>query len=148
VLLFALHGLPAFLSAVPPGGEYLAEVTGALGHSAPRMRTRTSAFADASIVADLHASGRKALLLSGVASEIVVQRTALDAIGAGYDAFVVVDACGGIDARTEDAAWRRIVAAGGATTSTVTVCAELAGDFMTDLGGATLGLMYEALGGA
>jgi len=111
------------------------------------MRTQTSAFGDPSIVADLQSSGRKALLLSGVASEIVVQRTALDALDAGYDVFVVVDACGGIDARTEDAAWRRIVAAGGATTSCVTCCAELAGDFMTELGGATLGLMYEALGG-
>jgi len=145
--LAALHGLPAFLSAVPPGGEYLAEVTSALSHAAPRMRTQTTAFADAGLVADLAASGRKALLLSGVASEIVVQRTALDAIAAGYEVFVVVDACGGVDARTENAAWRRIVAAGGATTSCVTACAELAGDFMTDLGGATLGLMYEALGG-
>jgi hypothetical protein len=144
--LAALHSLPTFLSAVPPGGDYLAEVTGPLSHSPPRMRTQTTAFADAGLVADLQASGRKALLLSGVASEIVVQRTALDAIDAGYEVFVVVDACGGVDARTEDAAWRRIVAAGGATTSCVTFCAELAGDFTTDLGGATLGLMYEALG--
>lgn len=145
--LAMLHGLPAFLSAVPPGGEYFAEVIGALGDAAPRMRTQTTAFADASLVADLRASGRKVLILSGVASEIVVQRTALDALGAGYEVQAVVDACGGIDTRTEDAAWRRIVAAGGATTSCATVCAELAGDFTTELGGATLQLMYEAIGG-
>jgi hypothetical protein len=145
--LATLHGLPAFLSAVPPGGEYFAEVTGALGGAAPRMRTQTTAFADPGLVADLRASGRKVLLLAGVASEIVVQRTALDALAAGYEVLAIVDACGGIDSRTEDAAWRRIVAAGGATTSCATVCAELAGDFTTELGGATLQLMYEALGG-
>jgi Isochorismatase family len=145
--LAALHGLPAFLSAVPPGGEYLAEVTGALGHAPPRMRTETSAFADASLVAAVRASGRKVLFLSGVASEIVVQRTALDALGAGYEVLAVVDACGGVDTRTEEAAWRRIVASGGATTSCGTVCAELAGDFTTELGGATLRLMYDAFGG-
>ena len=144
--LAKLHGLPALLSAVPPGGDYFAEVTGALGGAVPRMRTQTTAFADAGLVADLQASGRKVLILSGVASEIVVQRTALDALGAGYQVMAVVDACGGIDARTEDAAWRRIVASGGVTTSCVTGCAELAGDFTTELGGATLQLMYEALG--
>jgi nicotinamidase-related amidase len=85
-------------------------------------------------------------LLSGVASEIVVQRTALDALAAGYEVLVAVDACGGIDARTEDAAWRRVTAAGGTTTSVATFAAELAGDFTTGSGGATLGLMYEAIG--
>jgi nicotinamidase-related amidase len=144
--LAKLHGLPAFLSAVPPGGEYFTEVTDALGDATPRMRTQTTAFADSGLVADLRASGRNVLILSGVASEIVVQRTALDALEAGYEVLAAVDACGGIDARTEDAAWRRIVASGGATTSCVTVCAELAGDFTTELGGATLQLMYQALG--
>ena len=45
------------------------------------------------------------------------------------------------------AAWRRIVQSGGATTSVATVAADLAGDFTTELGGKTLGIMYEALAG-
>jgi nicotinamidase-related amidase len=144
--LAALHRIPAFLSAVPPGGLFLASVTDNLEGSAPRMRTQTTAFADTGLVLALRASGRKALILAGVASEVVVQRTALDALAAGYAAFVAVDACGGVDPRTEGAAWRRIVAAGGATTSAITFAAELAGDFMTDVGGATLGIMYGLLG--
>ncbi len=144
--LAVLHQLPAFLSAVPPGGAFLDAILLPLGSPAPRLRTQTSAFADVGLVAELAASGRKALILAGVASEIVVQRTALDAIAAGYDVFVAVDACGGVDARTEDAAWRRIVAAGGATTSVITFAAELAGDFTTAEGGATLSVMYELLG--
>jgi len=140
--LAALHQIPAFLSAVPPGGA----VTSVLPGNAPRMRTQTSAFADAGLVEALKASGRKALILSGVASEIVVQRTALDALAAGYTAFVAVDACGGVDPRTEDAAFRRIVAAGGATTSAITFAAETAGDFTTEIGGATFGILYSLLG--
>ncbi len=58
---------------------------------------------------------------------------------------VAVDASGGIDERTEQAAWRRITQAGGVTTSSTTLIAELAGDFTTELGGKTLGLMYETL---
>lgn len=144
--LAALHGLPAFLSAVPPGGAFLEAVTSILPGAEPRPRTQTTAFADAGLVEALAASGRKALILAGVASEIVVQRTALDALAAGYQTFVAVDACGGVDPRTEDAAWRRIVAAGGVTTSAITLAAELAGDFTTDLGGATLGILYGLLG--
>ena len=144
--LAALHELPAFLSAVPPGGAFMDAVVDALPGAEPRMRTQTTAFADAGLVEALQASGRKILILSGVASEIVVQRTALDALAAGYEVQVLVDACGGVDARTEDAAWRRIGMAGGVTSSVVTFAAELTGDFTTPTGGATLGLAYEAMG--
>jgi nicotinamidase-related amidase len=140
-----LHKLPVFLSAVPPGGVFLDEVTKPLADVAPRMRAQTTAFADSSLVKDLSDCGRKVLLLTGVASEIVVQRTALDALAAGYEIQVAVDACGGIDPRTEDAAWRRIAGAGGSTTSAITFAAELAGDFTTEVGGATLAIMYELL---
>jgi nicotinamidase-related amidase len=146
-MLARLHKIPVFLSAVPPGGAFLDSVTAAIPGQAPRMRTQTSAFAEEELVEALTATGRKALILAGVASEIVVQRTALDAIAAGYSAFVAVDACGGIDPRTEDAAFRRITAAGGATTSAITFAAEMAGDFTTELGGATLGVIYAMLGG-
>lgn len=143
--LCALHKLPAFASSVPPGGEYLPDVLAPLSGVAPRPRLQTSAFTDTGLVDALRASGRSVLVLSGVASEIVVQRTALDALAAGFGVHVAVDACGGVDARTEEAAWRRIVQAGGVTNSSTTFAAELAGDFSTELGGQTLGIMYETL---
>jgi hypothetical protein len=145
--LAALHKLPTFLSAVPPGGAFIDVVLTPLGDPAPSMRTQTTAFADTGLVDALRATGRRVLVLAGVASEIVVQRTALDALLAGYEVQVAVDACGGVDVRTEDAAWRRIGAAGGVTTSVTTFAAELTGDFTTELGGATLGIVYEMLGG-
>lgn len=144
--LAALHKLPAFLSAVPPGGAFLDAVLAPLGNPSPSMRTQTTAFADTGLVEALRSSGRRVLILTGVASEIVVQRTALDALAAGYQVQVAVDASGGIDPRTEDAAWRRIIAAGGVTTSVTTFAAELTGDFATELGGATLGIVYETIG--
>lgn len=144
--LAALHELPAFLSAVPPGGAFMEDVLDALPGIEPRMRTQTTAFADQGLVDALQASRRKVLILSGVASEIVVQRTAIDALAAGFEVQVLVDACGGVDVRTEDAAWRRIVQAGGVTSSLVTFAAELTGDFTTPTGQATLGLAYQAMG--
>jgi hypothetical protein len=144
--LVALHHIPHELSAVPSGGAYLTSVLEPLGKPEPRMRTQTTAFADEGLVRALRVSGRRVLVLAGVASEIVVLRTALDAIAAGYAVQVAVDACGGADARTEDAAWRRIISAGGVTTSVTTFAAELTGDFSTELGGATLNIVYETLG--
>ncbi|MBD5635410.1 MAG: cysteine hydrolase [Candidatus Eremiobacteraeota bacterium] len=143
--LAALHALPAFASSVPPGGEFLSDVLDGLPTLRPRPRTQTSAFADAGLVDQLRASGRTILVLSGVATEIVVQRTALDALEAGFNVHVAVDACGGVDPRTEEAAWRRIVQAGGVTSSSTTLSAELTGDFTSEIGGRTLNLVYETL---
>jgi nicotinamidase-related amidase len=145
--LAALHQLPVIASSVPPGGDYLATVLDPLAGVRPMPRTFTSAFADRPTADAIAATGRRTLVLAGVASEIVVQRTALDALVAGYAVFVAVDACGGVSARTEDAAWRRITQAGGTTTSVTTFAAELAGDFTSELGGKTLGVMYETLAG-
>lgn len=144
--LTALHKLPSFLSAASHRGAFMRSVLAALNYPEPRMRVQTSAFADAGLASELNASGRKVLVLAGIASEVVVQRTALDALAAGYTVYVAVDACGGIDARTEDAAWRRISAAGGAMTSVVTLAAELTGDFTTELGEKTLGIVHQAIG--
>jgi len=144
--LCALHELPAFLSIVSRGGPFVLEVLEALGTPEQRPRTQTSAFADQRLVDALRSSGRNTLVLSGVASEIVVQRTAIDALAAGFKVMVAVDACGGVDTRTEQAAWQRIGAAGGVLTSVVNFAAELAGDITTERGGCTIGLMYEAMG--
>ena len=65
---------------------------------------------------------------------------------AGYPLLVAVDASGGLDPRTEAAAWSRITAEGGRLSSVVTLAAELAGDFTSELGGQTLGLMYRLIG--
>jgi hypothetical protein len=75
--LAALHQLPVFVSAVPPAGPFLATVLASLHNIEPRTRTQTSAFADSGLVDALRSSGRRMLVLAGVASEIVVPRTAL-----------------------------------------------------------------------
>ncbi len=143
--LAALHKLPAILSSVPPGGAFLDDVLIPLGNPQPRPRSDTSAFADAGLVAELRATNWRVLILSGVANEIVVQRTALDALVACYTVLVAVDASGGGDARTEDAAWRRISGMGGALTSVTTFAAELVQDFTTELGGRTMEIVHETI---
>jgi hypothetical protein len=144
--LCVLHRLPFFLSSVPQAGAFTKRVIEPLDHPPLRPRSVTTAFGDPHLVDGVKASGRSVLLLSGVASEIVVLRTALDAIAAGYAVHVLIDACGGFSERTEAAAWSRATANGAIMSSVVTAAAEMAGDFSTDVGGKTLALIHEAAG--
>jgi len=143
--LAALHHIPAFISSVPPGGDFAPSILEALGKKTGHVHSRPHS-ATMIWFADLKAACRRTLILSGVVSEMVVQQTALDALGAGYEVLVAVDACGGISDRTEDAAWRRIAGAGGSFTSVMTFGGELAGDLMSDIGKQTFGLVAETFG--
>jgi nicotinamidase-related amidase len=78
------------------------------------------------------------LVIAGFATEVVVLHGVRDAIAAGYRAYVPVDACGGMSSRTEDAALRQIEAAGGVTTSVVSLVTAMAPDFAQEPGRNTL----------
>jgi len=57
-------------------------------------------------------SGRKQLIIAGLFTEICVAMPAIQALGEGYDVFVVTDACGGVTTEAHDMAVRRMVQAG------------------------------------
>ncbi len=129
-------------------------VPGADGTTSPLMagarvlvRTTPNAFNDADIRAAIESSGRRTLLVSGVATEVAVALPCLTAAAEGYDVHAVLDACGGISERTEDAALRRMVHAGVRTTSVPTLIGELAGDFTQPKGGQAIGVLFELAGG-
>ncbi len=92
-------------------------------------------------------SGRKTLLISGVATELAVQLPAVTAADYGLRAFVVQDACGGTSERTEQAALTRIGHAGGSTVSVLTLAGELAGDFRTPAAQQAIGVIFEMAAG-
>jgi nicotinamidase-related amidase len=77
---------------------------------------------------------RPVLVIAGFATEAVVLRAALSALERDYRVQVPVDACGGLSARTEDAALRQIEAAGGVTTSVVSLVTAMAPDFAREPG--------------
>jgi nicotinamidase-related amidase len=131
-----LH-LPVHLSVVPEGGqtpELIPELARETKGVAQHSRMSASPFLDETTRAAIAASGRQHLIVAGFATEMVVPQAACDAIAAGYQVHVPVDACGGMSSRTEDAAFRQIEANGGVTTSVVTLVTALTPDFSTDPG--------------
>jgi nicotinamidase-related amidase len=148
--LARLFDIPAVVTTAPsPAGapRVTPEIAAALGDLPPHTRTTTDAFLDAPTRDSILATGRRTLLVAGVATEIIVQHSALSAAAQGFAVQIVIDACGGLSPRSEDAALRRLVQAGVVTTSVASLAGQLAGDFTSAKGGQALGVLYEMAGG-
>ncbi len=136
---FVVSGVRGADGAEPP---MLAEIEQALGSYPVHYRTTCDSFRNAGIVEAIRATGRKTLLIAGVATELAVQLPALTATAQGYRVFVVLDACGGVDERSEDAALRRIAQAGASTVSVFTLAGELIEDLQQPPAEQAVGVLY------
>jgi nicotinamidase-related amidase len=119
------------------------QIAEGLGEVATHHRTTCDSFLNEEIVSAIKATGRGTLLISGVATELAVQLPALTASDQGYKVYVVVDACGGMSERTEQAALLRMTKAGATTVSVMTLAGELGGDFREAKAQQAIGILYE-----
>jgi isochorismate hydrolase len=145
--LAKLFDIPAVVSGIrgedgSPAGV-LSEIADGLGSIPTHHRTTCDSFLNEEIVSAIKATGRKTLLLSGVATELAVQLPALTASDLGYNVYVVMDACGGMSERTEQAAVLRMAKAGATTVSVMTLAGELAGDLREPKAQQAIGILYE-----
>jgi nicotinamidase-related amidase len=145
--LAKLFEIPVVVSGVAgedgSAAKIVSEIAQALGDLPTRHRTTCDSFLNDEIAAEIEATGRKTLLISGVATELAVQLPALTASDLGYKVLVVVDACGGMSERTEQAALLRVGKAGAATVSVMTLAGEIAGDFRDKKAQQAIGILYE-----
>ena len=123
--------------------KVIPQIAEGLGDLPTHHRTTCDSFLNEEIVAAINATGRKTLLISGVATELAVQLPALTASDQGYKVYVVLDACGGVSERTEQAAILRMTKAGATTVSVMTLAGELAGDFRNTKAQQAIGILYE-----
>ena len=145
--LAKLLDIPAIVSGVlgedGTPAKVVSEIADGLGALPTYHRTTCDSFLNEEIVSAIKATGRKSLLISGVATELAVQLPALTASDQGYRVYVVLDACGGMSERTEQAALLRIAKAGATTVSVMTLAGELAGDFREAKAQQAIGILYE-----
>ena len=148
--LARLFDIPAVVTTAPGrdgAARVTPEIAAALGDLPAHTRNTTDAFLHAPTRDAIVSTGRRTLLVCGVASEIIVEHSALSAAAQGFQVQIVVDACGGLSPRTEDAALRRMTQAGVVTTSIASISGQLAGDFTQPKGGQAVGILYEMAGG-
>ena len=74
-------------------------------------------------------TGRKKLVLTALWTEMCLAMPAIQAMGEGYDVYVVTDASGAVSAEAHDMAIRRLAAAGAQPITWVGMAGELQRDW-------------------
>jgi len=92
-------------------------------------RKNMNAWEDPAVKAAIEATGRKKLIFSGMLTEACISFAVLSALEAGYECYVVGDACGGLTVAGHDLALQRMANKGAQLTSWLQVLLELQRDW-------------------
>lgn len=90
----------------------------------PIDRTFINTWEDPKVTDVVKKSGRKQLILAALWTEICLAMPAIQALGEGYDVFIVTDASGGVSAEAHEMAVQRMVLAGAVPITWMAVMAE------------------------
>ncbi|MBP0589436.1 hydrolase [Paraburkholderia sp. LEh10] len=105
------------------------QLRAALGDYPTYDRTSINSWEDVEFRKAVEATGRKKLIMTALWTEACLTFPALDALAAGYEVYVVVDAVGGTSVAAHEAALRRIEQAGGKMISVAQMFCELQRDW-------------------
>jgi len=121
-----IFGVPTILTTVleDRGGKLIKGLQDVFPDQKPIDRTFINTWQDERVVEAVRKSGRKQLILAALWTEICLAMPAIQALGDGYDVFIVTDASGGVSAEAHDMAVRRMVAAGAVPITWMAVMAE------------------------
>jgi nicotinamidase-related amidase len=109
-----VFNVPTILTTVVEarGGYLIKGLQDVFPEQKPINRTFINTWEDKRVVDAVKKTGRKQLVLAALWTEICLAMPAIQALGEGFDVFVVTDASGGVSAEAHDMAVRRMVAAG------------------------------------
>ena len=145
--LARLFAIPAVVSGIAgedgSPAKVMPEIAEGLGDLPTHHRTTCDSLLNNAIRSAIESSGRRTLLIAGVATELAVQLPALTASDLGYRVHLVSDACGGMSERTEQAALMRMAQAGISPVSVITLAGELAGELTTPRAQQAVGILFS-----
>jgi len=124
-------GVPTVLTTVieERGGLLVQGIQDVFPDQKPINRTLINAWEDDRVVNAVKATGRKKLVVAGLWTEICVAMPTIQALGDGYEVYVVSDASGGVSREAHDMAMQRMVQAGAVPMTWLAVGAELQRDW-------------------
>ena len=126
------YGVPTILTTVETqafSGPMWPELLDVFPEQEPIERTGmnswdTKAFRDA-----VEATGKKNIILSGLWTEVCITWPALQMLDAGYNVYIVEDACGGTSQMAHEASLRRCEQAGAVPMTTIATVLEFQRDW-------------------
>jgi len=92
-------------------------------------RTYINAWEDQRVVEAVKTTGRRKVVFAALWTEMCLAMPAIQAMGDGYDVYVVTDASGGVSVEAHDMAIRRLVAAGAQPITWLAMAGELQRDW-------------------
>ncbi len=125
------YGIPTILTSVNAarGGSIFSQVQAVFPDQTPIDRTFINSWQDPRVVEAVKKTGRKKLVMAALWTEMCLAMPAIQAMGEGYDVYVVTDASGGVSAESHDMAIRRLVAAGAQPITWIGMAGELQRDW-------------------
>ncbi len=122
-----LFGIPVVLTTVETkgfSGNIWPQLAGQFPDQTPIERSSMNSWDDPKFVEAVKASGKKKILLAGLWTQVCVTFPSVQAIADGYEVYVIEDLCGDLDARTHEAAMRRVEQAGAKPVTWIQVMLE------------------------
>ncbi|MBX3746090.1 MAG: hydrolase [Verrucomicrobiae bacterium] len=142
--------VPTILTTVieERGGHLIKGLQDVFPAQKPIDRTFINTWEDPAVTDVVKRSGRRQLILAALWTEICLAMPAIQALGEGYDVFVVTDASGGVTEEAHDMAVRRMVQAGAVPITWLAVASEWQRDWAREKTAAGLSSVVLEHGGA
>ncbi len=125
------YGIPTILTTVTEerGGRIFKSIQDLFPDQKTIDRTYINAWEDKRVVEAVKKTGRRKIVFAALWTEMCLAMPAIQAMGEGYDVYVVTDASGGVSVEAHDMAIRRLVAAGAQPITWLGMAGELQRDW-------------------
>ena len=125
------YGIPTILTTVTEerGGQIFKGIQDIFPDQKTINRTYINAWEDQRVVEAVKKTGRRKIVFAALWTEMCLAMPAIQAMGEGYDVYVVADASGGVSVEAHDVAIRRLVAAGAQPVTWLGMAGELQRDW-------------------
>lgn len=140
-----VFNVPTILTTVieERGGYLIKALQDVFPEQRPIDRTFINTWEDPNVTSIVKKSGRKQLILAALWTEICLAMPTIQALGEGYEVFIVTDASGGVSVESHDMAVRRLVQAGAVPMTWVAVMSEWQRDWARDTADALTDIVVE-----
>lgn len=126
-----VFGVPTLLSTVleERGGYLIKPLQDLFPEQKPINRTYINAWEDERVVDWVKKTGKKKIVMAALWTEICLAMPAIQAIGEGYEVYIVTDASGGVSVEAHEMAIHRMIMAGAVPITWMVLSAELQRDW-------------------
>ena len=126
-----VFGVPTLLTTVVEerGGYLLKQLQDVFPAQKPIDRTFINTWEDPRVIQWVKKTGRTKIVMAALWTEICLAMPAIQALGEGYDVYIVTDASGGVSVEAHEVAIQRMVQAGAIPITWMVFPAELQRDW-------------------